>query len=69
MIETMEEELHKRDEQIAKLQEDLTFKDNTLDFTHQILVTSEKDKIELEQERNMLKEMLDKREEEGFGKG
>lgn len=40
MIETMEEELHKRDEQIAKLQEDLTFKDNTLDFTHQILVTS-----------------------------
>ena len=45
-----------------KLHEELTFKDNTLDFTHTVLVKSEKAKIELEQEKKMLEEMINNQE-------
>jgi hypothetical protein len=47
------------------MKRDLEFKDHTLDFTHKILVNSEKAKIELEQEKKMLEEMLQRTDVNG----
>ena len=60
VIENLSEELDQKDKLIEEMKRQLQFKDHTLDFTHKILVNSEKAKIELEQEKMMLEEMVQK---------
>lgn len=45
---------------MEEMKRELEFKDHTLEYTHNILIKSEKAKIELEQEKKMLEERIER---------
>lgn len=44
---------------------EVAFKDSTLEFTHKVLVNSEKEKIQLQQEKKILEDMINNNSYEG----